>query len=336
MRRQRVRAGSQVAVATLALAAALLSPAGAAASPRLGSVGPCGLLPYDSTAPPVYQHVVVIMDENLSYQNFLASTQAPYLQGLAAACGSEADMHAATHPSQGNYMAATSGVVSGSAVQTAADNVFHQLQVAGRSWRNYAESMPSSCAHQTLTVPLYKNGHTPAFWYTDLVTPRNTCAKFDVPLSPALDTAITTDRLPTYSWITPNVCDDMHWAATCTYPSTSRVAVGDTWLSTLVPRLTAMPSYQAGRTLVVVTFDEGDGDNPATSTGVDCADPTYYPLHPDCQIPTVVVSPYVVPGAVDTSDNNLYTLLATTEDIFGLPRLGRAVGSLGMRAGLAF
>ena len=55
-----------------------------------------------------------------------------------------------------------------------------------------------------------------------------------------------------------------------------------------------------------------------------------------CLIPTFVLSPYVVPGARDTRDHNLYSLLGTIEDILGLPRLGRAVGQPSLRPGLRF
>jgi hypothetical protein len=324
--------------AVLALAGALTTTgaAGATTTRSLTAQGPCGLLAYDAKHRPAYQHVVVIMDENLSAASFQASTQAPYLHGLAAACGSEADMHAATHPSQANYMAATSGVATASGLHSTSDNVFHQLQVAGKTWRDYAESMPTSCARQSAAAPTYRTGHTPAFWYTDLTKTANTCKQDDVPMSPALDQALATDKLPAFSWITPDLCDDMHWVDSCGYPTTSRVAAGDAWLGALIPRLTALPSYQAGHTLIIVTFDEGDGDDSTTSTGVDCTSAAYDLTHPDCQIPTIVASAYVKPGSVDTADHNLYTLLGTIEDILGLPRLGLAKNHPNLRAGLGF
>lgn len=152
-------------------------------------------------------------------------------------------------------------------------------------------------------------------------------------MAPGLDNAIAADALPAYSWISPNMCNDMHWATTCTYPKTSRVAVGDTWLSALIPRLTAMPSYLSGKTLIIITFDEG---GEIATNGVDCTDPAYYPAHIDCTIPTLVISPYITPGATDASSQNLYSLLGTTEDILGYPRLGRAVNQPSMRPGLGF
>jgi hypothetical protein len=95
---------------------------------------------------PHYTRVVIVMDENVSYAALKSSTQATYLHGLAAQCGSETFMHAATHPSQPNYMALASGQATGVGVHTGVDNLFHQVQAAGRTWRAYEESMPRNCS----------------------------------------------------------------------------------------------------------------------------------------------------------------------------------------------
>ncbi len=295
--------------------AAILSGTTPAAS---AATGPCGSL---SGAPTGYAHVVVVMDENLSYAAFQATSKAPYLHGLRDACGSEGAMRAATHPSQPNYMAATSGAATLLGRHTGNDNIFAQAEQAGDTWRSYEEGMSGSCS---ANGQHYKPGHNPAFYYTDLAS---TCADFDVPLSPALDADIAGDSLPTFAWITPNLCNDVHYEAGC--PAGGRIAAGDNWLKNLIPRLTAMPSYVAGRTLIVVTFDEGNG--PATS-GIDCT----VAAEASCRIATIVISPYIAPGAVDASAQSLYSLLATSEDILGYPRLNRAVGRPSMRSGLGF
>jgi len=49
-----------------------------------------------------------------------------------------------------------------------------------------------------------------------------------------------------------------------------------------------------------------------------------------------VASAFVTPGATDGSEQNLYSLLATTEDVLGYPRLGLAIGQPSMRPGLGF
>jgi len=323
------------AAAVFALTAGILLAPGSPLQPStaLAASGPCGLLTFNPQQPPTYEHVVVVMDENLSYSGFTRSTQATYLQGLSAVCGSETNMHGATHPSQSNYMALTSGVATGPTVHTAGDNIFHQAQVAGDTWSDYAESMPKNCSPNVAATPVYKTGHTPPFWYTDLATPTKTCALYDVPMTPALDSAIAADTLPEFSWITPNLCHDMHGDPTCSVAQSSRVSAGDAWLAALLPRLTALPSYRTGKTLIVVTFDEGSEGN---ATGVDCTDPAYYSMHVDCHIATIVLSAYLRPGAVDSGDHNLYGLLGTFEDVLGYPRLGRAVGASSLRPGLGF
>jgi phospholipase C len=331
-----------VALAALALALALVTlvgvpstAQGAQPAPRAkatATTSPCGFLSasYNPNNPPVYQHIVVLMEENLTYSTFEKSTAAPKTHALEHACGSEGFMHAATHPSQPNYMAATSGVATGVGVKTTNDNIFHQLQVAGGSWRDYAESMATPC--QAASSSYYKPGHTPAFWYKDLRSPTNTCLLYDIPMSPALDNDITNDTLPSYAWITPDECDGYYWVAACSTPQSNRLARGDAYLGALMARLTAMPSYQAGQTLILITWDEGSS---TSGTGIDCSSPSVYTTSPSCQIPTIVLSPYITPS-VDMTDHNLYGLLATTEDLLGLPRLGRAVGAISLRSGLAF
>jgi phospholipase C len=226
-------------------------------------------------------------------------------------------------------MAATSGIASGVGAHVANDNVFHQVQGTARTWRSYEESMSGPCSGSGTS---YKPGHNPALFYTDLRSPVNTCALDDLPLTPALSADIAADTLPTYSWITPNLCHDFHWGTTCGSTTSARFAAGDAWLANLLPKLAAMPSYLSGRTLIVVTFDEGRGG----TAGVDCTKPSYYVNHPDCQIPTVVVSPYIVQGTADASDLNLYSLLGTTEDVLGVGRLGRAVSQPSMRDTMPF
>jgi hypothetical protein len=274
------------------------------------------------------------MEENLTYEQLLATKQAPYLNAIRSKCGSETNFHAATHPSQPNYMAATSGIPSPLGVKVGNDNIFSQLQNSGRgqTWKSYQESMPGPCS-QTNTG-IYKPGHNAAYYYTKLRTPINTCSRNDVPLTPALANDLAADTLPTYAWITPNECHVFYWTSSCSTPSANRIAEGDKWLSQLLPKLLALRSYAAGQTLILLTFDEGIG--PTEKNGVDCTAPSYYSSHPDCHIPTVVVSPYVKPGATDKADHNLYSLLGTTEDILGLPRLANAKGRPSLRAGLRF
>src|SRR5205085_7385958 len=99
------------------------------------------------------------------------------------------------------------------------------------------------------------------------------------------------------------LCNDTHDCS---------IGTGDAWLATWIPRIVAGPNYQAGNTLVVLSWDEGVG----TSN----------------QIPTIVVGPSVPAGTVDGASANHYAMLRTTEELLGLPALGAAASAPSLRA----
>ncbi len=70
-----------------------------------------------------------------------------------------------------------------------------------------------------------------------------------------LDDDLSNDTVPDYSFITPNLCDDMH--DTCA-PANDAIKQGDTWLSTELPKILASNAYQNGA-VVIITWDESEG-----------------------------------------------------------------------------
>lgn len=332
IRRQRMgaRRFGAVAATSLVLAASTVITLESGSIAQAATPPPCGALQLNSNSPPAYNHVVVLMEENLSFSAWNNATSATaYTHRIAAQCASATDFSAATHPSQPNYVAATSGIkVATALVKVNNENVFHQLDGVGKTWRTYEESMGSNC--QKAQTAFYKPGHNPAYWYNDIAT--TTCKTRDVPMT-ALDGDIAADHLPAYSWITPNECHDFYWVSACSTPQSAKVRTGDTWLSTFLPRLLALPSYQSGHTLILITWDEGvEGHTGA----VDCADPTYFPTDSSCHIPTIALSAYVTPGTRDTSFESLYSLSGTVQDILAVPRTARAVGAGSLRHGMRF
>jgi hypothetical protein len=65
------------------------------------------------------------------------------------------------------------------------------------------------------------------------------------------------NRLVALTVVVPDQCHNTHDCP---------IGVGDRWLSRVVPRILAGPAYRAGRTAVVVTWDEGAGG----TAGQDC------------------------------------------------------------------
>jgi len=299
-----LRVAAPVAAVAIGLALSAPGAADARPKPRVTST-PCT----GAAAPTTYDHVLWIWFENKA--PVVGSSSAPYFTSLSRQCGLATNYHGVTHPSLPNYLAATGGSTFGvtddnppSSHPISAASIFSQVKSAGKQWRSYEESMPSNCA--LTSSGTYAVKHNPAAYYTGI---RTDCASWDVPMgttsSGAFLNALNGNTLPAFSFITPNLCNDMHDCS---------VATGDTWLSTWMPKILASSAYAAGRTAVVVTFDEDDS------------------LHGNL-VSTIVVAPSVPAGTTNGTLFNHYSLLRTTEEMLGLPTtLGNAATATSMRS----
>ena len=294
--------GTTAAVTAATGATATVSPAAAS--------GPCGTL----TSAPHYTHVIWVWMENHSYNTIIGSSQAPYINSLATECGLATNYHNISHPSLPNYVSATSGLGYASIAKfdpdcnpvpgctTKAKSIFAQ----GESWKAYEESMPANCTKADSGQ--YAVRHNPPPYYTTL----KTCAKFDVPYT-QLATDLKNNSLPAFSFITPNLIDDMH---------DGTIADGNKWLAANLPTIFNSPEYTSGSTAVIVTWDEGEG-----GTSNRCATNT---TDVGCHVATIVVSPSTKPGTKSATLFNHWSLLGTTEQVLGLPKLGMAASATTM------
>ena len=306
-----------VMAAAIGMPAGLAASSAAVATPLAGTAqGPCGT----AKAPGLYKHVIWIWMENRGYRDIIGNkAQAPYINALAAGCGLATDYHVTTHPSLPDYLAATSGLAQSdlpvlsyldcgpSAVcGSSAASIFGQ----GETWKSYAESMPSNCDKSDSGQ--YSARHNPAVYYKRL----SGCASRDVPFR-QLAADLAAGALPAFSFITPNLVDDMH---------DGTIAQGDRWLARHLPAILGSKEYRAGTTAVFITWDEGSGGYPAE----DCDDATS--TDGSCRVPTIVISPSTPAGARSGKFFGHYSLLATTEQLLRLPRLRSASSAPTMTA----
>jgi phospholipase C len=324
MRHARLRrSGLPVAMATTMAAACLLAGVRA---PAASAAGLCG--GRTGTAPQTYRHVVVIMDENQSYGDIIGRSSAPFLNHLAAACGLATNYRGVTHPSHPNYMAVTGGIRT-PAGYIDAPNIFRQVRRAGGSWRVYEEAMPRNCDRRS--APPYKAGHNPGISYASI---RSGCRMWDVGW-PAFKRDVAAHRLPTYAFITPDQCHNMH--ASCTR-GTNAIRAGDDWLRRVIPQIVDTAGYQRGRTVIFITWDEGSNGQSAEQRGENCL----ALVHLDdrsCHVPTFVMSEYIAPGTQSGLLFSHYSVLQTTERLLGVePFIGHAADPTtdGMRAAFGF
>ena len=246
-----------------------------------------------------YAHVVWVWMENHTYGQVIGNSAAPYETALAHQFGTATNYSSVGSPSLPNYIGATSGATQGigddadpAAHQLTVDNVFRQVREAGGTERSFEESMPANCV---LTgIDTYAVKHNPAAYYTG-ADDRTACKADDVPFRGTLPSA----PLPTFSFVTPNLCDDTHDCP---------VAAGDAWLKNFIPPLLASDDYKSGTTAIFVVWDE------------------YTPM------PDIVISPTTPAGTVVSQPSGHFSLLRTTEEMLGLPLLGRAPSALSMRS----
>src|SRR5579864_2491838 len=94
---------------------------------------------------PNFDHVFVIMMENTGYDSLIGNSNAPFINGLAANDGLALHYFGVTHPSQPNYIAATSGstngVASDSDTTINVPNIVDQLVAHGKTWKAYMQSL---------------------------------------------------------------------------------------------------------------------------------------------------------------------------------------------------
>ncbi|MEA3203372.1 MAG: phosphatidylinositol-3-phosphatase, partial [Thermoplasmata archaeon] len=236
------------------------------------------------------------------------------------------------------------GCVYPRGVQTIGD----QLAAAGRTWRVYAEDMagnpaaPAACRHPPLNGrdqwqggdpnDQYATRHVPFVYFHSVVDDQASCEAHvvDLGLLPGdLASAATT---PDYAFIVPDVCSDGH-DDPCASPRQKGGYAGiDEFLRAWVPRILGSAAYQRDG-LLVVTFDEAEASAPEAC----CGEPAG-PNGPQPGITgpgggrtgAVLLSPCLDPGTVDDTPHNHYSLLRTTEDVWGLPHLGYA-GKAGLQ-----
>ena len=304
--------GVLVAAATVVSLTYLALPTQKAAAGRRDSAAststfagkPCGWL---RRPPKTYQHVIWVVMENKDYSQIIGSSDAPYLNSVAAKCGLATNFSAESHPSVPNYIAMTSGSTQGlsgdpypSDAPLGVASIFSQL---GTQWRALEESMPSNC--DPSNEGLYDVNHNPAAYYTNIV---QQCSRQDVPLTrqPPLSARFT--------FITPNLCHSMHSCPSTGEDTAAQTRSGDSWLSTWLPNLVNSGQYRSGSTAIFITWDEND---PTASE----------------HVATIVISPYTRPGTESARPFNHYSLLRTTEDMLGIHAyLGGAATAASMRS----
>ncbi len=282
-----------LAIAAVAALVAIAAPGCGKAHPGAAlATGAVSQLPHQTRS-----HVVEIVMENASYEEVIGSASAPFVNALARRYGLATRSYAITHPSLPNYLALTSGSTHGigsdcTDCSAGGTNLVDQLEAASVSWGAYLEEVPTRC-YTGAGSGGYAKKHNPFAYYTDVVRSPSRCKKLAG--FGRLAAALRAGTLPTYVWITPNLCDDGHDCG---------VAAADRFLARTVPALLR----ELGRHgLLLLTWDEGNGESGCCGTARGG------------RIATLLAGPEVRRGARSGQPVDHYGVLATIEEALGLP-----------------
>jgi acid phosphatase len=267
---------------------------------------------------PQSNHVVVVLEENHSYSSVIGNSAMPYLNSLASQNALATQYFANTHPSIGNYFMMTSGQIitndDGFSGTVSADNMVRQLLSAGKTWKSYAESLPS-VGYTGGDVFPYVRHHNPFSFFSDVVNSNAQVLNL-APFS-QFPADLNNGQLPNFSFVVPNIQNDAHDcpAGMSSCSDNQKLAAADAWLqSNIAPLLNNAAFQQDG--LLIIVFDEGFD----TDTGFGGG-----------QVPVVMVGPNVKKGFQSSGLYQHENLLRTILDALGVNSYpGQAVFALDM------
>lgn len=207
---------------------------------------------------PTFAHVVLVVEENHGFSEVIGNAAMPYLNGLAQQYGLAAQYYGNAHPSLPNYLMLTTGQMETLKDNFAGiindDNVVRQLTKAGKSWKCYAENLPSPGFTATDSFP-YLRHHNPFSYLSD--TQGNTPQASNIVSFSEFAADLANNTLPQYSFIIPDVLNDGH---------SGSLAQADGWLQANLGPLVSSPAFQSSG-LLIITFDEGDQSDVAHGGG---------------------------------------------------------------------
>ena len=269
-----------------------------------------------------FDHVFIIMMENTGYDTLIGNPNAPFINFAAATTGLATNYFGISHPSQPNYIAATSGSTNGVADDndTTIDvpNIVDQLESHGKSWKGYMQSyslcatpLDHACGNQ-----LYERKHNPFISYKDVQS--NPARVANIVDFSQFATDLANNTVPNYVWISPDQCHDMHGrgatpADPCDFSQIQPlISTGDTFLLNTVNAIMTSKAW-TGNSVIFITWDESDftGTGPegfGDTSGCCNANPG------GGHVVTLVISRTLRFARSSGDPANHYSMMATIED----------------------
>ena len=237
-----------------------------------------------------FDHALFVIFENANYSTVM---KRPFFKKLATQGALFSNFMALKHPSQGNYIALTSGSLNGVKNDTIADvnstNIVDLLEAKGVTWKIYAEGYPGNCF--TGSTGKYVRKHNPFISYLNIQKNPERCAH--IVNANQFEVDSKNNDMPQYMFYIPDLNNDGH---------DTGMTFADQWYSKKITSYLNNENFMKN-TVLITTFDE---------SGISLKN----------QIYTSVVGPSIKPGTYSKA-LTLYSLLNLMEDNWGLGNLGR-------------
>src|SRR5258708_3396544 len=214
-----------------------------------------------------FQHVFVIMMENTGFDALIGNPNAPFINNAAASYGLASNYFGVTHPSQPNYIAATSGSTSGVADDNDTTinvaNIVDQIEANRKTWKAYIQSY--SLCTTPLDHPhvnqLYQRTPNPFISYQDVQS--NPVRVANIVDFSQLATDLASGKVADYTWVSPDQCHDMHGRAStpddpCDFSQVpALIGAGDSFLMNTVSAIMSSQAW-TGNSVIFIAWDESD------------------------------------------------------------------------------
>jgi hypothetical protein len=222
-----------------------------------------------------------------------------------------------------------------------------QLEVGGFSWRAYMEGMadaatgePANCVfpgadEEEKVEPGGYSARLNPFTHFHSLLDLGACGTDDVPLTELKKDLKSEAKTPSFSYISPDLCS-AGVAGECAEGESapgagtegataetgaegaSSAAAADAWLAEVVPEILESPAYKKDG-LLIVTFG---GVNPPAPPAA--GEPAPAPPADPLKTGAVLLSKFITKGSTDAAPYTPYSLLRTSEELFGLGQLAKA------------
>lgn len=192
----------------------------------------------------VYDHIVVVIEENKSFDTVINGSDAPYMNYLAQNGTLFTNAHFSSRPSQTNYIVLFSGHLHGIKcnqinAKINAPNLYTALNEVGKTFICYSEDLPHPGYDQKI-YNAYVRKHNPSCQFT------NVPSYINQPFS-AFPSRF--NELPTVSFVVPNQDHNAH---------DGTLQEADIWLYNNISKYAEW--CKNNNSLLIVVFDEPETD----------------------------------------------------------------------------